>query len=152
MVINYKDDEDISSFIELGRMLSETSRVDMVNIVHDFLFNPSFEAPKALKTSHLSHESIMWKKILERYMDENINRVIFIGNEKLSQMGTKDFIKWAEDIHSDIVKQDMTIDEEELKEDYQRKLEDFPENLFDMIGMIGNGGVPQSSGGKGSES
>jgi len=133
-------------------MLSETSREDMVNIVHDFLFDPSFEALKVLKTSNLSHESIMWKNILERYMDENINRVIFIGNEKLSLMGTKDFIQWAKDIYSEITKEDETFDEEELKEDYQTKLENFPENLFDMIGMPGNGGVPQSSGGKGRES
>ena len=137
-------DHEMTSFISFGRMLSEESRSDMVETIFNFFYDPAFQAFDHLKTTTLSDESENWRKIVERYMHENINRILFIGNEKLSRQVTKEFIEWVKRTYNELVKKDETIDEKNRKKEYEDKFKELANLFSDMTG------VPSGAGGTGS--
>ena len=138
-------EKELSSFIELGGLMNQSLRKELVIQLFKHFYDPGFDGPEALRQSEIFNSFPNWSHLIFQLMEQKQLKELSFHNEDFSLSVTKEAISWIRSTYQKFQK-DFSFQEESSQIAHFRERMDqpSPEPWLDLLSRL-HKNYPQQS-------
>ncbi|MEM6631397.1 MAG: VWA domain-containing protein [Bacteroidota bacterium] len=117
-------EQELSSFIELGGVMTKAHRKELVHLLYKHFYDPGFNGPSALANSDLLRSYPNWSQLVSKIMEEEELKELSFHNDDFSLSVTKEAVSWIRTTYDKFLQDYSYRNEEKEIGKFQQHLTD----------------------------